>query len=146
MTQTWKATWTETFPKVIELVLPPIRSIESIVYLDPDGAQQTLDPSDYRVTGLGGWLTEITPAAGRTWPSTQCVREAVTVTFVSGYGDDADDVPPQLRQAIRFLIGHWYENRSAVERSTFVTSFAEVPLTVQELLRPFRVYRRHEVA
>ena len=31
-----------------------------------------------------------------------------------GYGGGAADVPEPLRQAIRLLVGHWYENRGVV--------------------------------
>ncbi len=35
-----------------------------------------------------------------------------------GYGDAASDVPEPLRQAIRLLVAHWYENRGLVARGS----------------------------
>ena len=36
------------------------------------------------------------------------------IDFTAGYGASGLDVPQPLRQAIRLLVTHWYENRSAV--------------------------------
>ncbi|NIP96559.1 MAG: phage gp6-like head-tail connector protein, partial [Akkermansiaceae bacterium] len=41
-------------------------------------------------------------------------------------------VPETTRQAIRLLVGHWYENREAISTSGAVPK--EVPLGVQALL------------
>ena len=32
----------------LELPMPPLQSVESITYVDPDGAEQMLDPSAYK--------------------------------------------------------------------------------------------------
>jgi uncharacterized phiE125 gp8 family phage protein len=53
-----------------------------------------------------------------------------------GYGDAPDDVPEALRQAIRALVAHWYENRGLIAVSQ---SAAVLPQTVAALLSPFRV-------
>ena len=39
---------------------------------------------------------------------------ASSSTSTVGYGDAAGDVPEPLRQAIRLLVAHWYENRGLV--------------------------------
>jgi uncharacterized phiE125 gp8 family phage protein len=36
---------------------------------------------------------------------------AITVRFIAGYGDTADQVPERIKQAILMLAGHWYETR-----------------------------------
>lgn len=49
----------------------------------------------------------------------------------------SDNVPQAIRQAARFLVGHFYENRESV-----VGSFnpAYVPDAVRALLWPWRVW------
>ena len=47
------------------------------------------------------------PAPGRPAPG-------IELDVMVGYGDAAVDVPEPLRQAIRLLIAHWYENRGLV--------------------------------
>jgi uncharacterized phage protein (predicted DNA packaging) len=50
---------------------------------------------------------------------------------------ELDPVPPDLKQAVRLLVGHWYENREA----TLVGVGAEqVPLGFWDLITPHRVW------
>ena len=49
---------------------------------------------------------------GYTWPDLEDDRPgAVEITYVAGYGDNASDVPEDLRTALRFILADWYENR-----------------------------------
>jgi hypothetical protein len=92
----------------ILLPRPRLQSVTSIEYVDPGGNSQTLDPSEYDVSlGTPG---RITPAYGRTWPSTRNQVDAVKVRFVAGYGD-ATAVPNCIKVGMKLLIGHLYENR-----------------------------------
>jgi uncharacterized phiE125 gp8 family phage protein len=52
-----------------------------------------------------------------------------------GYGDAAIDVPEALRQAIRLLAAHWYENRGLAAVGTVTV----LPSTVGALIAPYRV-------
>lgn len=136
--QTWRLTIDHHFPPIIGIALPPVLSIEAITYVDDAGADQTLNPSNYRVAGAGAWLTEVYPAYGLTWPAVRWQKEAIGVEFKAGYGDTADDVPAPILQAVRMLVGHWFQNREAVNVGN-ITS--EIPLGVRTLIQPFRVYR-----
>ena len=49
---------------------------------------------------------------GYTWPSIQDEINALTVTYVAGYGDAGSDVPGNILQAMRYLIATYYENRT----------------------------------
>ena len=128
-------TWTlETFPSE-EFVVPrpPLQSVSSIQYVDTGGETQTLSTDDYTVvtSTLPG---RIYPAYGVSWPSTREVPEAVTVTYVAGFGD-AGDVPEMLKTAIRLLVAHWYEHREA----TTETRIEDLPLGLQSILWLYRV-------
>lgn len=85
----------------IDIRLPPLQSISSIVYLDTTGSSTTLSASLYRVdtTSRPG---RITPAYGEIWPCTYCVTRAITITAVVGY-TDASLVPSCAKQAMRIL-------------------------------------------
>lgn len=151
MTQTW--TWTlDRFPcdardwqrgshvpwtftdRPLELPRPPLQSVTSLRYIDLGGTQQTLDPSAYTVdtTSEPG---RIVPAYGTTWPSTRDVPNAVEVVFVAGYAE-ADQVPLPLLQALRLLVGQWFEEREAVITGTIAT---ELPNGVRSLISPYVV-------
>lgn len=121
ITQTWKL-YLSRFPCApdlyhrdyrIRLPLPPLQTIESIVYTDTDGAEQTLSSSLYTVINQGVETGAVVPAWGQTWPSTRAVPGAVVVTFKAGYGDAASDIPANIVQAAKLMLTDLYENRGS---------------------------------
>lgn len=60
----------------------------------------------------------------------------IELDVICGYGDDALAVPEALRQAIRILVAHWYENRGLVPGAT---SIAALPVTAAALIAPYRM-------
>lgn len=79
--------------RVIDLPKPPLQSVESVKYLDPDGVEQTLAPAAYDVdtASLKG---RIVRKLTTDWPELAAVPGAVRIQFKAGYGDTADKVPP----------------------------------------------------
>lgn len=118
----------------ITLPQPPIQSVTSIVYIDPNGDQQTLDPSLYQVEVPGNGVGTITPAYGTIFPATRLQLDAVQVTFVSGYDNTGTLTPECAKMAIRMMINHLYNNRTPVRDVAMV----EVPWTVRALLAPLQ--------
>lgn len=144
ITQTWTLK-TRRFPWRADVIhrdlrmrlpLPPLQSVASVQYVDTDCSTQTLATSEYTV--IAGEDGALVPAYGKTWPSTRDVPEAVTVTFVAGYGDAADDVPGAIRAAGLMLVADLYEQRSAQEVGTIMT----VNKTVDRLVSPYRLLLR----
>lgn len=139
VTQTWTLTLDE-FPTDgstwIDIPLPPLQSVSSIVYLDAEGTSTTWGTSNYVVD------TKSTPgrvalAPDKSWPTTQAGRiNAVTITFVAGYGA-ASDVPDKVKQALYLLAGHWYANREAEVVGTVV---GRIGFAVDALLGQDRVW------
>lgn len=136
LTQSWKLTM-DAFPCVIELSLPPVQSVTSLKYLDGDGTQQTLAADKYRLSGIGGWQAEVSPAYGTAWPDTRYLSDAIEIEFVTGFGDAETDIPESILAAIRQLAAHYYAERQPI---TFSTP-QEIPLLVKDLLAPWKVYR-----
>lgn len=110
------ATWPEYFDRFpspeLRLARPPLSSITSIQYVDTGGTTQTWDSGDYQVDTISE-PARVKPVFGGSFPSTRDDYNAVTVTFVAGYGTAGSDVPPIYRRAIKFLVGHWFLNREA---------------------------------
>lgn len=132
-TQTWRLSL-DRFPldDVIELPRPPIASVEQVAYIDESGVQTPY--TDYTLD------TDHAPPRlirnyGLCWPSTRCQRNAVMIMFIAG-ADDVADVPESIKQAMKLLIGHWYENREAVVTGTISTA---LQMTVDALLDVKRV-------
>lgn len=106
----------------IRLMWPPVASVESITYLDADGAEQTLPQAAYALDAHSepGWIL---PAHGTDWPATIDAANAVTVTYTAGEGADC---PAALKQWILLHVGHWYRNReAATDRQLMATPFSD---------------------
>lgn len=63
-------------------------------------------------------------------------KSNVTVRYVTGV-EDAADVEEQVKLAIKMLVAHWFENRTAVSFGNTIPR--EVPVTVKALLEPGRI-------
>lgn len=69
------------------------------------------------------------PAPGR-------VAAGIELDVTVGFGIAAADVPEALRQAIRLLVAHWYENRGLV---TIGANYSPLPQSVAALIAPYRM-------
>ena len=134
MTQTLEVRY-DTFPAdgVIKIPACPVQSITSVQYYDADGVQQTLSASTYWADTHG--MSPRVIAKG-SFPAVEAGRpSAVTVRFVAGYADPAL-VPDGIKQAVLLTLGHFYENREAVQGSPGAVAL-EVPMTTKFLLDQF---------
>lgn len=76
----------------------------------------------------------MSPKPDQVWPGSYHREDAVSVTYVAGYGN-ADAVPAPIKAAILLIVGHLYENREA---STVGVSAELLPMAVDALLAPYR--------
>ena len=113
------------FTPQLKLNVEPVRSIESITYLDEDGAEQTF--TDFRL-----WKDCIVPQVGFSWP-TALYQSEIEVALTVGY--DEDDLPKSLKNAVRLLVGHQYENRESVVVGTIAS---QLPQGVIAYAHPYR--------
>lgn len=124
----------DNFPDwTFELPYPPLLGVTSIKYTDQDGNESTFSSGNYLVD------THREPGRvmlknGVSWPAI-VLREinGIEIIWTAGYGAAGSNVPDTYRNAMKLLIGHWYENREAVmiERGVNV---ADLPLGVRHLL------------
>lgn len=139
-TQTWDY-FLDAFPCEyggrIKVPRPPLQSVTSIKYIDTAGVEQVLDPSLYQVD-TKSQPARIYPAYGHTWPSTRCVPNAVTVRFVAGYGNAIEDVPEEIRQALKVMVKTGYDHREEIVTGTIV---AKIPISMaaRQLLATYRI-------
>ena len=89
----------------------PVQSVTSISYIDTDGDSQTRSASEY-VVDTHRPVARIGLKNGYTWPSIQDEINALTVTYVAGYGNSGSSVPGNIIQAMRYLIATYYDNRT----------------------------------
>jgi hypothetical protein len=152
--QTWQLLL-PGFPAVIQLPKPPFRSITAITYCDTNGAEQTLAATNYRVS-LSGILTE---AFGKNYPATELNNPAaVSIKFkagvytasgsplaldtASGSNSPSNGNPDIMtgkftiaQQAIKIMVAHLYENRTAVAP----VQLSECPMSYQAMVNSCRV-------
>tara|TARA_R100000808_G_scaffold5235_1_gene16068 strand:- start:4378 stop:4959 length:582 start_codon:yes stop_codon:yes gene_type:complete len=139
--QLLNATWVYTFDAFpidaggrIWMPKAPLSSVSSITYLDSDGDSQTVAASVYQL------VTSETPGSvvlqyGQTWPTARTDTEAVTVTFVAGYGTDQAQVPDMAQNAVLALATYRWWNPGA----------ADIPDDVMSAIRQLQVYPREPV-
>lgn len=128
-------TWSVSVPCAgrggrIEIPLTPVKSVESIKYFDPAGDEQTLTTDNFHLFGDED-RAYIEPKADTVWPGVYDRPDAITITFVAGFGDSAESVPENIKQAIRLLCCHWFENREAVVVGSISST---LPMGVETLL------------
>lgn len=119
----------------IQIPRTPLQSVSSITYVDNQGSTQTLSTDVYEVLDddVEAWVV-LKPL--QSWPEVQAEKkQAVTVTFVAGYGNAGSSVPAAAKSAMLMLIGHLFENRESVSAG----GFNKLPLATEILLDSIRV-------
>lgn len=136
ITQTWD--WVmESWPAKFVVPRGPLQSVTSIKYNDAAGAQQTVATSVYAVDAQNN-PGEIVLKKDQSWPSDELyVVPAITVRFISGYGDDGTDVPQPIRQAMLLAVAELYEFREPVIDKAGQT-LVEIPTTPHKMMMDYR--------
>ncbi len=122
VTQSWRQDFAWFCRGGLRLPLAPASEVTHVKYRDLNDVEQTLSPSTY-----GLYADALSPIvvlrSGQAWPSTYDRPDAVSVTFVAGYGAAAA-VPAPIRQAVLLLIGHWHANRETVNVGNITSALA----------------------
>jgi uncharacterized phiE125 gp8 family phage protein len=132
MTQTWRLVF-DRWPRSgrIDVRPAPLRSLIAARVYDSGGVAHTVDPQAFVVNTASSTL------AFAPWSPMQPgrVSAGIEIDVSVGFGD-AGDVPEPLRQAVRLLVAHWYENRRI---SAGGGEAATLPATVAALTAPYRM-------
>jgi uncharacterized phiE125 gp8 family phage protein len=133
ITQSWRIvldSWPENGR--IEVRPAPLRALTAARVYDANGVAHVIDIQAF-VPNLSASTLAFMPSVvmqpGR-------IAVGIELDVSVGYGGTASDVPEPLRQAMRFLIAHWYENRGLVASSG---GNALVPVATAALLAPYRM-------
>jgi uncharacterized phiE125 gp8 family phage protein len=135
ITQSWRLTrdvWPAT--GCLALLPVPVKTLDAVRVYRSDGTGLALD--------LAGFTLDKSDAPARLSflagapPAPERPAGGIEIDITCGYGDAPANVPEPLRQAIRLLVAHWYENRSLVAVGHEI---AVLPHTVAALIAPYRV-------
>ncbi|MFA5160924.1 MAG: head-tail connector protein [Elusimicrobiales bacterium] len=142
ITQRWRVYLDELPPDgIITLPFAPVSAVEFVRFWDANAVGTVLSATTYYADVMGE-PARILPKDNWQIPSAEFRRaNGIEVGFGCGYGAAGTNVPESLRQAVRFLAAHWYENRIAVSDAANVR-FEELPMGVQYLLAPYRLWGR----
>lgn len=115
----------------ILLPKPPFQGIVGFTYVDTSGATQDASVYTYQLDhGSETQPARIAPPWATPWPPLRLVQNSVAITFRCGYGDTGASVPPQITQAILFLVEWMYNTGGSVDTA--------MPRIVTSLLDPYR--------
>lgn len=133
ISQTWRNDF-GGFDCRLRLSPGPVSSVTTVTYYDGSNVQQTLSTSVYRLLTdeLGPYIVT---KPGQVWPSAYCREDAVSVTFVAGFGTLPSSVPAPVRAAILLLTAHLYENREPVNIGNITT---DLPFSLAALISNYR--------
>jgi len=133
VTQTWDLKL-DSFPAEIVIPMPPLQSVDSLSYIDPDGETVTLSaesPLIYQIVTDTRRRARIVPAYGESWPTARDVPDAVTVRFTCGWRHDdspQEPVPESIRNALLLMVEDLFDGKES-RRAAW-----------QALLAPYRIY------
>jgi uncharacterized phiE125 gp8 family phage protein len=134
ITTTWELVL-DCFSDWLRLLYPRVLGVTSVKYIDQDGVEQTLASTEYQVD-VAAEPGRVTPAYGKTWPTTRVQPNAVRVRYTAGYGAAASDIPEDLVLWMKLHLGHYYTHRDAS-----VTGANVMPLPYADgLLDSYRVW------
>lgn len=138
ITQVWQLSFDYWPSRVIELPKGKLQAINSITYKNSAGVVTTLTESQDYVTSTRGVLGRISPPYAQSWPSlVPWNLDAVVIEFTCGYGNTAESVPQKVKQAMKLLVSHWYENRTLLSETGQAPG--EIAFAVSALLRLDRI-------
>jgi uncharacterized phiE125 gp8 family phage protein len=133
ITQSWRIAadcWPEDGR--LTIIPAPLQTLSAVRVYDFDGLAHDVDTQAFvldrgaSVLAFAPWAV---PAPGR-------IVAGIELDVTVGYGAASADVPEPLRQAIRLLVAHWYENRGITSIGHQV---AVLPVTVTALIAPYRM-------
>jgi uncharacterized phiE125 gp8 family phage protein len=134
ITQSWRIVL-DAWPADARIgVLPaPLQALSAARIYDFDNHAQEIDVAAL-VVDRGASALIVAPWA---LPAPGRIAAGIELDVTAGYGDDTTDVPEALRQAMRLLLGHWYDNRGVVAPGP--SQVAAMPETVAALIAPYRM-------
>ena len=132
ITTIWELYLDEFPSNEISIQKAPVQSIGEVAYKDTDNVDKTISSDDYQ-TDFVNEPARLKPAYDKDWPDTYDEMNVVKITFTSGYGNAASDVPEPIKALMKLIVAHIYENRGDQGHRT-------LSKTVDELINLYKVY------
>lgn len=111
------------FPSELEMRPNPVQSISSVAYVDENGASQTLASTVYQAAPFTHPAI-LQLAYDQSWPMIRPQANAITITFVAGFGAAAA-VPQKYKHTIKQGVKFLYDHRDQVDFDWFRAFLAQ---------------------
>lgn len=113
---------------IVELRMPPVRSVTGVAYLDGDGDSVPVELAELEMD-LVGAPARLRPSSGA-WPSMTQRLGGVTIDFTAGNPESAETpgvaaIPEAAAMLVLLLVEQWYEavdDRSSKSHETAIRS------------------------
>ncbi len=125
ITQGWTL-YSDRFYPVINLK-SDLQTVVSVNYTDSAGNLQLLPSENYIVDTVNSRLY---PAYNKPFPTVNQSVNGIQIDHISGYGDSTK-VPQEIKEAIKFIVGHWENYQSSIEGAERIST---IPYAVTQLL------------
>lgn len=138
MTQSWRVVL-DGWPGegVVTLPVSPLIALSGIRAYDAAGDATELALGQFSVDAHRTPAAVFVPGTVAGMPVLR-ERRGIEIDYVAGFGTEPEDVPNDLVQAVKTLVGYWYENRDGVilgAESHFV------PAGFERLVSPYKRVR-----
>ena len=135
ITQSWRLV-RDVWPELgcVPVLPVPLRTLDAARVYKSDDSTLAIDAAAFTVDKAAAPARLSFTRGALAAPERRVAGIEIDVTC--GYGAAPENVPEPLRQAIRLLVAHWYENRglvAAADKSTVL------PSTVAALISSYRV-------
>lgn len=114
-----------------------LQQVDAVKYYNGEGSETTLDASQYWVVNstdpgfIKGKYDTVFPQLQEGRP------DAIEIDFTCGFGDEASDVPEEIRHAMKLLVAKYFENREDV---VIGTNVARIPGYLTDLIHSYKLY------
>jgi uncharacterized phiE125 gp8 family phage protein len=134
ITQAWSV-FLDDWPEALEVRLPlgPILDVVDIKIWSDADVSAIIDPAHY-YEDRASRPPRIVLRTGRSWVKPGRQANGIEILLSVGFGPLASSVPEPIRQAILQLVAHWFGARGEEPQVAW-------PLTVAQLIRPYKEYR-----
>lgn len=121
--------WYDGVPGSVIRLSEPAVAVTSVVVYGEDDVALTVSGTVYRAD-VTSEPARVLLRPGQSWPSAMRRRQALAVTYTTGWA--RKDIPRNIRLAIAMLVAHWYEQRAPLQAA----AVTEVPYGIEALLQP----------
>ena len=141
ISQTWYA-YLDEWPSgdYIEIPFGDLQSVTAVKYTDTDESETTFSSADY-IVDTDSVPGRVVLKYGESWPTvTLSPSNPIEIEFVTGYGDDVEDIPAPIIHAMKMLCSQHYEHREPQEITNMI-NIHSLDYGTKTLLYPYRVWR-----